>query len=424
MKKSTAFSAAGSLLIVAFLFFVNYITSWGHPWFVYPTFVVLWWPLAMFFAAHGRYRAFAISGSVLTSVFFFLVNYITSWAYPWFIFPVFAIWWWPLSLYTAGQKRHKLFSIMASLYISVFFYVVNLFSAPDTVWFIYPMFAVLWWPISYIICSAKKYKLYSVVASLYFSAFLAFVNYLTSPGYVWFYYPAYALLWWPMSMFFLKKNAPRAYSLTMTAVTVVFLALINLMNSPDLIWFPYTIFYLLWWPAIAIAGKRAKSFGFAAIGALVIIAYHVAMYHWLTPLEHPWYLYIIPPAIWWPVCTALKRYTTKVWFLLISLAVFVVYYVAVNLSVTPEYFWSIYLIYPVIWAVMGIYFGVKRKPFAFSLVMSAVTIAFFSIVNYMTSPGHIWAIYPTFAVLWWPLILYFYRVRKREKMKDGMDLKA
>ena len=109
MKKSTAFSAAGSLLIVAFLFFINYITSWGHPWFIYPTFAVLWWPLSMFFAAHKRYKAFAISGSVLTSVFVFLVNYITSWAYPWFIFPVFAIWWWPLSMYTAGQKRYKLF---------------------------------------------------------------------------------------------------------------------------------------------------------------------------------------------------------------------------------------------------------------------------------------------------------------------------
>ena len=30
-------------------FFINYTTSWGHPWFVYPTFAVLWWPLAMFF---------------------------------------------------------------------------------------------------------------------------------------------------------------------------------------------------------------------------------------------------------------------------------------------------------------------------------------------------------------------------------------
>jgi hypothetical protein len=274
---------------------------------------------------------------------------------------------------------------------------------------------------SHIICAAKKYKLYSIVASLYIIAFLALVNYLTSPGYIWFYYPAYAALWWPMSMFFLKKNAPRTYSVAMTSVTVAFLALINLMNSPEYLWFPYTVFYILWWPAIAFAGQKAKSFGFAFLSAIVIIAYHVALHRILTPDIHPWYVYIILPAIWWPVCRAFRNNLTKVWFLLLSLAVFVIYYVIVNLVLTPEYFWSIFLIYPVIWAVMGIYFGVKRRPFAFSLVMSAITIVFFSIVNYMTSPQHIWAVYPAFAVLWWPLGLYFYRVRKEKKMKEVTD---
>lgn len=43
------FSIWGSMLIIAFLFFINYTTSWGYPWFVFPTFGVLWWPLAMFF---------------------------------------------------------------------------------------------------------------------------------------------------------------------------------------------------------------------------------------------------------------------------------------------------------------------------------------------------------------------------------------
>ena len=43
------FSIWGALLIIAFLFFINYTTSWGYPWFIYPTFGVLWWPLASFF---------------------------------------------------------------------------------------------------------------------------------------------------------------------------------------------------------------------------------------------------------------------------------------------------------------------------------------------------------------------------------------
>ncbi|MEX1377117.1 MAG: permease prefix domain 1-containing protein [Eubacteriales bacterium] len=46
------FSVWGSLLIIGLCFFINYTTnSWYiHPWFVYPTFAVLWWPLAMFFS--------------------------------------------------------------------------------------------------------------------------------------------------------------------------------------------------------------------------------------------------------------------------------------------------------------------------------------------------------------------------------------
>ncbi len=43
------FSIWGSLLIISFLFFINYTTSWGYPWFIFPTFAVLWWPLAMLF---------------------------------------------------------------------------------------------------------------------------------------------------------------------------------------------------------------------------------------------------------------------------------------------------------------------------------------------------------------------------------------
>ena len=407
----------GSLLIVSFFFVVNYTTSWGHPWFIYPTFAVLWWPLSMYFASNRKFKAFSVAGSVLATVFFFLVNYITSWGYPWFIYPTFAIWWWPMSMYIAGAKRYKLFSVTASLYLIAFFLTVNLVSSPKTVWFIYPAFVALWWPMSQIICGAKKYKLYSVVASLYFIGFLALVNYITSPGYIWFYYPAYAVAWWPISMFLLKKNRYRAYSLIMTLATVAYLATINLLNTPNNMWFQYTIFYLLWWPLVMFLGKKAKSLGFSIVGAALIIAYHTAVYYIQTPLQHPWYLYIILPALWWPVCTALRRHIHRVWFLLMSLTVFVAYYVTLNLIISPEYFWAIYIIYPALWAVMGMYFGKRKRFFAYSVWASIVTIIFFSLVNYMNSPNHIWAIYPSFAIIWWPLSLYFYRVRNKDNEK-------
>ena len=46
------FSIWGSLLIIGLCFFINYTTnSWDvYTWFVFPTFAILWWPLAMFFS--------------------------------------------------------------------------------------------------------------------------------------------------------------------------------------------------------------------------------------------------------------------------------------------------------------------------------------------------------------------------------------
>jgi len=30
----------------------------------------------------------------------------------------------------------------------------------------------------------------------------------------------------------------------------------------------------------------------------------------------------------------------------------------------------------------------------------------------MTTPHVIWAVYPSFAILWWPLAMYFFRTKK------------
>ena len=43
------FSLAGSALIIALAVFINLYYSPGTIWYVYPIFAVLWWPLAMFY---------------------------------------------------------------------------------------------------------------------------------------------------------------------------------------------------------------------------------------------------------------------------------------------------------------------------------------------------------------------------------------
>ncbi len=43
------FSIWGSALVIGLMLFINFYYSPRSIWFVYPTFAILWWPLAMFF---------------------------------------------------------------------------------------------------------------------------------------------------------------------------------------------------------------------------------------------------------------------------------------------------------------------------------------------------------------------------------------
>ena len=48
-KLNLGFSIWGSLLIICFFIFINFYYTPHTIWFVYPTFAVLWWPLSMYF---------------------------------------------------------------------------------------------------------------------------------------------------------------------------------------------------------------------------------------------------------------------------------------------------------------------------------------------------------------------------------------
>lgn len=48
-KINLGFSIWGSLLIILLTMFINFYYSPHTIWFVFPTFAVLWWPLCMYF---------------------------------------------------------------------------------------------------------------------------------------------------------------------------------------------------------------------------------------------------------------------------------------------------------------------------------------------------------------------------------------
>lgn len=51
----------------------------------------------------------------------------------------------------------------------------------------------------------------------------------------------------------------------------------------------------------------------------------------------------------------------------------------------------------------------------FSIWASALIIGLFLFINYYYTPNTIWFVYPTFAVLWWPLSMFFTWLNHRKK---------
>ena len=202
--------------------------------------------------------------------------------------------------------------------------------------------------------------------------FLAIVNVVTYRDYLWFVYPAFALLWWPVSVV-LAPRYPKMFSIVGSLMTLLFLAGINLMFSPGHLWVLYAAFPVLCWPVMMLLGRRAGR---------------------------------LPAA------------------LLISLLA-VVYYVLLNRLYSPGFPWAIFPVYAVMWWPLSVLFAKKKRPMAFSAAGTVWSILFFIVLNAVTTPFQIWAVYPIFAVLWWPLsILCFVTLRKRVSKVPHPALRA
>ncbi|WP_047980250.1 permease prefix domain 1-containing protein [Ornithinibacillus contaminans] len=57
--------------------------------------------------------------------------------------------------------------------------------------------------------------------------------------------------------------------------------------------------------------------------------------------------------------------------------------------------------------------GMHKINLAYSIWGSILIIALFMFINFYYTPNVIWFVYPTFAVLWWPLTMYFRWMKRR-----------
>lgn len=112
---SLAFSVWGGILITALFLFINFYYSPNVIWFVYPTFAVIWWPMALFFQYFRNKNdipvgfAFSVCGFLLITGLMLFINLYYTPKTIWFVYPVFAAIWWPLAMlfHRLRQKSRK-----------------------------------------------------------------------------------------------------------------------------------------------------------------------------------------------------------------------------------------------------------------------------------------------------------------------------
>ncbi|MBM7563447.1 hypothetical protein [Paenibacillus sacheonensis] len=203
-----AFAVSGSIMSIFFLALVNYLTSPGVVWFIHPAFALIQWPVALYFAGSGRIKAYSVATTVLIIAYLAYQNITETPGYPWILYAGFAIVWWPILMYAGRFAGTLAMALIGSFCIIIYYGMLNLLLSPQFPWIIFPAYAVLWWPMSIYFVRTRQWFSFALCASLLSSALFITVNAITSPEEIWAIYPIFAVVWWPLSMyFFVKKPA-------------------------------------------------------------------------------------------------------------------------------------------------------------------------------------------------------------------------
>jgi hypothetical protein len=207
MKNQQAkFAAAGSLMCILFFFIVNQITSPHYLWFIYPSFAVLHWPLTMYFLARGNIKPYSLVTSLLIIAFLIIENNLCNPEHPWFLYASYPLLWWPILMYSGKYAKTLSIAVIGCLFTILYYSMINSSLSPQYPWAIYPAFAVLWWPLSIYFVKKKDYWGYSIWASILIIVFFVLSNAVSSANTIWAVYPIFAVLWWPLSMYYYRKR--------------------------------------------------------------------------------------------------------------------------------------------------------------------------------------------------------------------------
>jgi hypothetical protein len=242
---------------------------------------------------------------------------------------------------------------------------------------------------------------------------LALLNLLFSPGYLWFYYAAFVTVWWPLSAYFIPRRNLIGYALVGSFITIIFLAAVNLLNSPGHLWFLYAGYPFLWWPIALRLGRKTGTLSFSLVCSAITIAYYVALNVLLSP-GYPWSICVVYAVLWWPLSLRFAKTKHLLRYSIAAALLTIVFFAALNLVSSPGALWAIYPVFAVLWWPLSVFCAERKSWMGFSIAGALLGSAFFAVVNAITSPGALWAVYPVFAILWWPLSMYYFNYRKKK----------
>lgn len=409
--QSLAVAASFSAIIIAYYIVVNILLTPGRIWAIYPIYLTLWWPLSLYFNARGKYKAFSVAGAVMTIAFFIASNLLET-AFPWALFACFPVIWWPTAMFLGSKMGGLKFSIFCSVCTLIWYGALNILVAPGSPWVMFVAYALVWWVLSVNFYGRHCPHVYAVVMSVISIAFFAAVNYIYSPGAIWAFYPAFAILWWPVTLLFAKHHAWRGYAFTAGAMTIGFLAAVNLITSPSFPWSVFPSLGILWWPlAVSFKGKH-KPFSFSIAAVLLIIATLTAI-NLITSPGFLWCVFPIPALLWWPLAVGFAGKHKPFGFAVLGSLLIIGTLASINLITSPSFLWSVFAALGILWWPAAVLAAKKKSPFGFSVIGSLLAMALLAAINFMTSPGFPWCVFPLFGIVWWPLSVYFHVTRKR-----------
>ena len=188
---------------------------------------------------------FATLGSIMTIAFLMVVNFLTTPGDLWFLYPSHVLILLPISLYFLSKKQYKQFVLFTGLVTILFLWVNNYFNSPGHPWILYVAYPIILLILFTFLGKASKKLSVALIGSGATILYYSLLNYYLSPGYPWAIYPAYAILWWPILLYFIRSKRYFGLSILGTFITVVFLIIVSAISTPNVIWEVYPIFLIL-----------------------------------------------------------------------------------------------------------------------------------------------------------------------------------